>query len=383
MTGDLNPWFDVFWEATSMKIRKSILFGLAILAIGSVVASDSVGAVAVGSSNLIKTLDYSDTFTHTGSFGDRPKGVAFAGNGLLVENTYGNPAATWSDVLGIATSSTIEEIEDSLAGSDTGIGRNDDAWPDYGFEYGLRDRFLVQYDTMLPTTGGRVDIGIGSVKGIGNGTIVDEGELTVFFRTDDHTTWTPGISVYDGLSCKETDVQITTGLTEADLNKWHNFAVLFDMTERTLDFFIDEGYRGSVDLDTVTEHNLDTFAMSNAYVNIGHHVAPSYFDNAQVGEPELGIVPPKVPGDTDNDGDVDEADAQILASNWGATVTSGDVTKGDFNADGVVNVADAAILAANWTDTPPESHGNAVPEPSMLLLLASLLPMFAILRRRR
>jgi hypothetical protein len=88
---------------------------------------------------------------------------------------------------------------------------------------------------------------------------------------------------------------------------------------------------------------------------------------------------PSIPGDTDGDGDVDNADATKVATNWGSAVT-GKAADGDFNEDGVVNSADAAILAANWTGS-AEGKG-AVPEPSMLVLLLASSAM-VLLRRQR
>ncbi|MBN2218447.1 MAG: autotransporter-associated beta strand repeat-containing protein [Pirellulales bacterium] len=91
-----------------------------------------------------------------------------------------------------------------------------------------------------------------------------------------------------------------------------------------------------------------------------------------------------IPGDTNYDGYVDNTDAAVLAGNWGASVTQGDVTAGDFNDDGVVNAADAAILAANWNPAPPPTEAAGVPEPSTTaLFLAGLLGLAAARKRRR
>jgi hypothetical protein len=52
---------------------------------------------------------------------------------------------------------------------------------------------------------------------------------------------------------------------------------------------------------------------------------------------------------------------------------------GDFNGDFHVNVLDATILAANWGATSGAAEGNAVPEPSTLIvLLAGLVSILSI-----
>lgn len=70
-----------------------------------------------------------------------------------------------------------------------------------------------------------------------------------------------------------------------------------------------------------------------------------------------------IPGDANNDGKVDQADAAALAANW---LSAGGWYQGDFNNDGIINDLDAAILAANWRP----SGGNAsVPEPSAVITI--------------
>jgi len=80
-----------------------------------------------------------------------------------------------------------------------------------------------------------------------------------------------------------------------------------------------------------------------------------------------------VPGDTNNDGMVDQQDAEKLADNWGASVTGG-APEGDFDGDGLVGAADAAILVTNWGYGTSEATG--VPEPNMLILLAGAVVFF-------
>ncbi|NLE39416.1 MAG: SUMF1/EgtB/PvdO family nonheme iron enzyme [Pirellulaceae bacterium] len=96
-----------------------------------------------------------------------------------------------------------------------------------------------------------------------------------------------------------------------------------------------------------------------------------------------------VPGDANNDGYVNDADAKLLATHWGATVRVGELSwwaMGDFDGDEFVGPKDAAILAANWgysRPQPSEAAATPVPEPSasMLLLLGFVATIFA--RRSR
>ena len=88
---------------------------------------------------------------------------------------------------------------------------------------------------------------------------------------------------------------------------------------------------------------------------------------------------PIVPGDANQDGQVDEKDAAVLANHW---QKEGGWAEGDFNGDGIINAADASIMAANWGDhTGTESTSN-VPEPSTMILLGFGLLLLTAVRRR-
>ena len=85
-----------------------------------------------------------------------------------------------------------------------------------------------------------------------------------------------------------------------------------------------------------------------------------------------------VPGDADNDGDVDADDAEVLAGHWGQQLAGG-ASVGDFNGDGRINALDASILSANWTGSLFET--TAVPEPGVLVLVVTGF-CFIVIRRR-
>jgi len=79
---------------------------------------------------------------------------------------------------------------------------------------------------------------------------------------------------------------------------------------------------------------------------------------------------PLVPGDTDGNRIIDEADAAVVAAHWGQTGLSGGGSVGDFNGDGAVNAADAAIQVANWGSHTEGAAG--VPEPGTTVLVLAL-----------
>jgi len=98
---------------------------------------------------------------------------------------------------------------------------------------------------------------------------------------------------------------------------------------------------------------------------------------------EGAYAPELIPGDTDNDGDVDADDLAVVAAHWGGTVGANDYTVGNFNGDTVVDAADAAIQAANWTGSGGEEGATGVPEPGTLAMLLGLLSVLLVARRRR
>ena len=113
--------------------------------------------------------------------------------------------------------------------------------------------------------------------------------------------------------------------------------------------------------------------------------------NGALGTPitpfELFVQASRIPGDADEDGDVDINDLSALASNWGETSGMG-WDDGDFDGDGDVDINDLSALASNWgygTEggmSLGDALGSAgIPEPATLALLG--LGAMALLRRRR
>ena len=87
-----------------------------------------------------------------------------------------------------------------------------------------------------------------------------------------------------------------------------------------------------------------------------------------------------IPGDANGDGIVDGSDATTLAAHWQESGASW--SDGDFNGDGDVDGSDATLLASHWQESLTTMPPTAVPEPSMVMLLAALA-LAGLIRRRR
>jgi hypothetical protein len=258
-------------------------------------------------------LDYSDSFTGTdaGGAADRPYLAAVqtaptyviesAYGGVPVVNfqTDGRPAGVGefsiaSDQAG--TPGLVNGVPpypgSSGAGSDLGFTQTGTAGGvDWGIPYGIRDRYLVQFDAVNLTD--RIDITTGSIPGtIG---AANANSLSIFFRGDG----SGNASLYNGAVDTPIQSQIpgfNTGL--ANDGQWHNFAALFDQTAKTLELFVDEQTKGLIDLTTFAGGLYANF--SNAAVGVGGSVGGRqdriWTDNFQVGEPNVAVPEPATVG---------------------------------------------------------------------------------------
>jgi len=101
-----------------------------------------------------------------------------------------------------------------------------------------------------------------------------------------------------------------------------------------------------------------------------------------IGEFALGYL--FLPGDTDLDGDVDDADLATAFSNYTGPLTGGEFTAfdGDLDGDGDVDDADLGTLFANYTG-PLASASTPIPEPASAIMLAVSAALLARRRQRR
>jgi hypothetical protein len=247
--------------------------------------------VPVGSSSLISTVDYGDTFRGTADGGSNPSRVyvpAVQGApAYAVESIGANPAVNFrsqSQGPGVAEFSFAADGPGtpglvggfpvypgtSGAGSATGFTQTGGN-VDYGIPYGLRTRYTVQFDAV--SSSDRMDITSGPTAGT---IFAGANSLSIFIRGDG----TGGISLYNGI---DTPTGLNTGL--ANDGKWHNFAATFDTVAKTVDVYIDETLRGSVNLNTFAGGAYANFSNANVGVGLGLGGGQnrSWTDNFQVG----------------------------------------------------------------------------------------------------
>ena len=271
------------------NLRSKVLSGaiagtVSLLAAGP---SDSLAAVStgpggsgvtVGSSALIASngLDYSDTFTLTANGGEpgrTPNTFPVPAEGLVVENTYGNPSQSWPGSRwsisndANATPGSVPFPGGTNAGTATGMTQTGGGF-DAAINYDLRDEFVLQFDANQAND--RVNAFTGST-----GTIF--GGMSIFFRTQGHAL--PDIGIFNGST--EFETGLSSGIPAA--NQFHNYAVRFSPTE--VEVFVDEVSRGVIDLTTFNGGSF--LGYSNAFVGYGSTAAGNrtWTDNFQVGAP--------------------------------------------------------------------------------------------------
>ncbi|NLE36554.1 MAG: hypothetical protein GX621_00855, partial [Pirellulaceae bacterium] len=196
--------------------------------------------------------------------------------------------------------------------------------------------------------------------------------------------------VYDGDQNASTGTNLSTGV-EIATGVVYDFTIVVDPVARTYDTLI--SVDGLLAYDS-TVLNPDGLGWRTDATEIGGYLCfasrgDEVYDTRAFSLDGVMITQSAyepIPGDANGDGVVNEADAKVLASNWGlASGTSW--AKGDFDGDGKIDARDAAILAANWgataSGTPGESVAS-VPEPGVFsLLVIGGLGAVAMSRRGR
>jgi len=249
----------------------------------SVFQWNAIAATAVGSSTIIHTLDYSDTFTVNGT--TRLDNAFPTGSGLLVENPRSNPAESWSVnawkmvTNSSTTNGTLHYPGDSGAGSSTGLAQIAAQSARTGINYTtdgtstgtpLRSIYAVQVDAVLTT--GRIEI---TSKSSAGAELTDSGSLSVFFRPE-------GISIYN---FAHNETLVAAAPTGFNAGTWQNLAVTF--APNTLKIYTNQILLLTVDLTDVGVNHFNYTGYSQQAVGIGFQTPDlgewAWFDNFQVG----------------------------------------------------------------------------------------------------
>ncbi|HOD81966.1 MAG: Autotransporter-associated beta strand repeat protein [Planctomycetes bacterium ADurb.Bin126] len=325
---------------TASRSRLLVLAGVLGASWAMIQAAASAGVV-VGSSTLIGTLDYSDTYTVSAYGGnaarvDNQWPLADPITARQVENTYGNPAQSWTAGPGVnASFNTDATVNPGVfgysGGSGSGSATGMTQWgggADFGLAYNLRNQFTVQYDAVQVND--RIDITAGSA----NNTIGSAQGISVFFRTG-------GIGIYNS-GVGETATGLATGI--ASSGTWHNYAVKFDLTSGLLDIYTDQVLRGQVNLHTFAggAYWSKVTAATNDFVSVGSSNGAGcdrqWTDNFQVGSDAPAATYTWTAGSSDwatagnwNPAGGPPASGDSIALNNGGTIDLG-------GARGVVNV---------------------------------------------
>jgi hypothetical protein len=272
------------------------IVALSLVSAANAAVSTGAGGqgVRVGQSGLIRQYDYADPFTGSADGGVNPNRpyvpAVQSAAAYAIEQTFGHPATNFhspNQGAGVAEFSFASDTQGRVggespaypgasgAGSDTGFTQTGGN-VDYSVPFGVRTRYLVQADAV--TSGDRIDV----TSGPAQEGIFQPNSLSIFFRA------TGGLSLYNG-STDNPVPGFDTGLRGG--GQWHNYAVLFDQDAKTLEMFVDEQSRGTIDLTTFAGGLYQNF--SNAAVGVGGGLGNGenriWTDNFQTG----GVAAPE------------------------------------------------------------------------------------------
>jgi hypothetical protein len=247
---------------------------------------------------LIAQVDYSETWTANSPTRAGSNCPLMDASSLQLENCYANPLRFWvfSELSAVTTcpadNPPIPWPGYRVPGLKSGFMEcsADTQECYFGFEYGLRDDFVVQFDAVQ--TEDRINITIGDKPAA----VLSDGSLSVFFRVPGGPR--PEIGLYTPQK-GEVDSGTSSGIPVP--LRWHNYAVRFNLREKRIGIWVDRQHRGTIDLTTITRGmesgaggTWASLPWSNRHVTIGaaSHKGKTrtWTDNFRVGSPREEIA---------------------------------------------------------------------------------------------
>lgn len=246
-----------------------------------------MGAVSIGASSILGSLDYSDTFTSNSDTRQEDQ----IPTDTTIESNYGNPSVTWIPNAWRIVKDTSPSVPSLLSpypgssgsGSATGMIQMANNTGSWGINYTtdgtatgspLRSAYLVQVDAVL--NNGYVFI---ASKPSANSLFSTDGSLSVFFHKN-KTTDSMDISVYDFLHGETKVADAPLGFLNGT---WQNIAVEFSVSG--LKIYANQLLVTTVNLYDVS--GLDYSGYSRNAVGMGFTSTAvedrAWFDNFQVG----------------------------------------------------------------------------------------------------
>ena len=236
----------------------------------------SVAGVPVGQSHVVGDLMWSDTFTvgsrcASGYYSNVGGSNTRVDSAYMVEHAVG--ATQWRRPKDFSFNTPADAVS-QYSQNNTG---NDGALTGFAQSGGG----VVSFRGMLPSRVAFQMDARATCASLSIATYSTElPDAASSFQVKFYGTGTVKLAAY---GAAEIDTGLTTGLTSLN-TQWHNYAVIFDRGEQSVEVFVDEVSRGTVDLGPLGV----TMKADDPCIGMGCAGYVAWYDNVQAGVPATG-----------------------------------------------------------------------------------------------